>query len=341
MNYYFSTFVSGVSEVIENALKETKYTTEIQLFLDGMVTYKTKAEPKTIQKFRFLNNSFILIRQFKNLRDDPFKPMLMWALRHNFGNQIESFLDENSINSFRIITSKENEMVSYRSQYRKELEKLIKQERNLKHNPTKPDIEFWFLVRSEGYGFFGLRITNISTAEYQEKGQLRPQIANIMCRLSEPEENDTFLDPFAGHGTIIQERIYFPYKEIIAIEKEETLAKKTQRDTAEEQVKVICDDFFNSSLEKNSINKIVTDPPWGVFNEHLDTEKFYKKIFIEFKKVMQKQGLLVMITAQKEILETLVKENDNFQLKNKYDILVSGRKAGLYQLQYKARKMLK
>jgi len=87
MRRYSSTFTSGISEIIEKELVKSVDDAQIKFALDGLITYETGATPERVQNLRFFNNSFILIRQFKDLYDDPFKPMVMWALRHDFGPQ--------------------------------------------------------------------------------------------------------------------------------------------------------------------------------------------------------------------------------------------------------------
>jgi len=86
-------------------------------------------------------------------------------------------------------------------------------------------------------------------------------------------------------------------------------------------------------LTDNSINKIITDPPWGLFDKNIDLEHFYNKVLNELNRILIPKGLIVMLTAQKKIFENLINQSKSFKLLEKYNILVSGKKASIYKLQ--------
>ena len=90
-----------------------------------------------------------------------------------------------------------------------------------------------------------------------------------------------------------------------------------------------------ANIENNSVDKIVTDPPWGLHEgKNLDLPKFYLKMLEEFYRVTKTGGFIVILTAQKELIETqLGKLKDNLKLVAKYNTLVSGKKAGVYKLE--------
>ncbi len=80
-----------------------------------------------------------------------------------------------------------------------------------------------------------------------------------------------------------------------------------------------------------SVDKIVTDPPWGFFGEKIDVNDLYKKTLSEFSRVVKKGGRVVMLVGDRENYEALIKEfSDQFRLEQKLYILVSGKKAGVY-----------
>lgn len=43
-------------------------------------------------------------------------------------------------------------------------------------------------------------------------------------------------------------------------------------------------------LGEDKFTKIITDPPWGMFDKDMDLNKFYKHMFVRFKKMMSKTG---------------------------------------------------
>lgn len=321
MHEYFSTYISGVSSLIPTALKSQLHECEIKINLDGLVTYTTKSNPNNVKSLNFLNNSFILIKHFENISNLSFKSMFTWAHMQPQIPLISEYIKANNIKSFRVIFSRENTNVSPDKVFREEYEKEVCKTYNLKVDRVNPDVEFWFLVRNEGHGFIGFRITNNSKVEHRLKGQLRPELANILCLLSYPTKHDTFLDPFAGHGTIVLERLNYPVKEIMAIEKLEEYTKVIPTN----RISLLNADFFDINIEPNSIDKIVTDPPWGIFDKHLSKD-FYDRTWRKFHEILSVGGIVVIL-LDREYFEGTDFNKFNFELTSSYNILVSGKKA--------------
>jgi tRNA G10 N-methylase Trm11 len=322
---YFSTFISGFSDVIKDViLKREKL--KIRLILDGLIVYERDTKVEKIKKLPFFNNSFFVIHYaFKQKNNDL----------NSFISDSEKFIQKSSITpeiligkkSFRIIISKENELQHIAPLKLRQLEDLFSQKLRLEVDRANPDLEVWFLERNEGYSFCGIRLTKKpSTDKYLQKGELRPELAWLLNFLSEPKATDVFLDPFAGHGSIPQARIQFPFNKIIASDINEELIKPNAN------IEIHHWDATKLPLEDNSIDKIVTDPPWGSF-EQINVEQFYPKMLDEFGRIVKPDGIVVLLTAQKELLEKLIEENKIFKLESRYNILVSGKKSGVYKLQ--------
>ena len=142
-----------------------------------MIVYSSDSDIEKIKSLKFLNNSFIKL--------DP-------------QDKIPVKLGQ----TFRVVFSKENELVKVNNERLTKIENKIAKLNNLKIDRANPDFEFWFFKRSEGHKFTGVRITK--HPDYKTilaKGQLRPKLADILCLLSNPQKFDVVLDPFVGSGT--------------------------------------------------------------------------------------------------------------------------------------------
>lgn len=173
---YFSTFIAGFGEVVLEQLQRQLVNFKQGLLLDGLVIYSTDSDIEKIKGLRFLNNSF--------LQTSP-----------------EDKINLNLGKSFRVVFSKENELVSINKERLIKIENKIARLNNLVVDRANPNFEFWFLERSEGNKLTGVRITK--HPDYKTvltKGQLRPELADLLCLISEPDKNDIVLDPFAGSG---------------------------------------------------------------------------------------------------------------------------------------------
>ena len=316
---YLSTFLSGTSPLVKSALEKSIISPKILLELDGLVAYETAVEPGKLLNFKFLNNSFILVKQFSNADENCFKIMFSWAEENGFSGARDTLKNFNFKN-FRVIISDANQLVSYDRKSIVKIEKRVKQDLGLNVNRLNPDTEVWFLRRSEGYCFLLIRLTNNSKVEHRSRGQLRPELANLMCLFASLASSDVILDPFAGHGTIVDQLQGFPHSKILAYEQD-----------LDESALVIKKDFFENDIPSEFVTKIITDPPWGLFDLNVNIEELYSKMFSEFERLLTKNGEIVILLSRDYDLNSLL-EKHSFVIKSFFEILVSGKKATLYKL---------
>lgn len=135
------------------------------------------------------------------------------------------------------------------------------------------------------------------------QGALKPTVAHAMVLLSKPSDDDVFLDPFCGSGTIPLERCFYPYKKITASdisEKAVAISKSNIKGKAD----IIVADACNLPFSSHSVSKIVTNPPWDVQIKVEDIQKLYVNFLYEAKRILIKGGNLVMLTDKEEILKS-------------------------------------
>ena len=340
---YASTFISGLQEVVKDMLIQLSPNVEITALMDGLVLFQGNVPPDALKRACFLNNTFVVLDTYKDLPDKPLHAMLTAASRDkDLERKIHTSMEAAETGkTFRLVASDENRSVAIKKGLRVTLESRISKVRNLRVNRAKPDFEFWFLYRSEGYGFFMKRITTHTAYEkVLQKGELRPELAYTLCFLSEPRGSDIFLDPFCGHGAIpLRRALSFPYNMIFASDKDHEQVQFARRRLKKTRVKPMFivkkqNAISMAAFEDGFIDKIVTDPPWGIF-EKLDMgiHEFYSLMLREFSRVLGANGILVVLTARKEEFESALSSMGTvFKLLNQYDILVSGKKAAIYKI---------
>lgn len=345
MQPYASTFITGLKEPAAQLLKEQIPEVQILDVYDGFMVYRTTQGPKTIGALRFFSNSFFMLYKFSNLKTDSVELMIEEALRlKDLDRRIASVLPGRGPHTFRIITSQENHLVSVDKRVLRAMEQRLERIGGLKPDRAKPELEFWFLYRSEGVGFFMLRLTkHPSYSKTLQRGELRPDLCHFLCRLSEPQGEDVFLDPFCGYGAIpIARARTGPYNLIFLSDKSKeqvryckTAIKELGGRHRESMIAKRMDALNMEPFEPGFIHKVVTDPPWGLYEDlGMDLSAFYGKFLDECIRIVLKNGLIIVLTAQKEVLEASLKSrSDPLKLLVKYDILVSGKKAAVYKLQ--------
>ena len=193
-----------------------------------------------------------------------------------------------------------------------------------------------FVARKDGHGFFGLRLTR--HRDYKKTlhaGELRPELANLLCFLSEPKPDDVFLDPFAGYGAIpIERATAYPCRRIYAGDNDPDLMQviKLKANRFGKRFVVGQWDATNLSEFKDaSVDKIVTDPPWGIYSKSEGLENLYLGLLKEQIRVLKPCGILVLLTANKELMGLCLLQVPELRIKKSYDILVSGKKATVYK----------
>lgn len=339
MNRFFSTFASGLTPVIAEFLQ-----CDINLRFvnqwDGLIEYY--ADISQLDKIRhlpYLQNTFVII---ESLRGD-IGSMLNLLGQQNGKLKNFSFnrqLMPNKKRTFRVVVSEENKLVGINNDTMLRIEKNICNATGLNVDRKKPGCQFWILQRSEGCTFFAIRVTELKTEDKDRaRGELRPQLAYVLARMSEPKENELFIDPCCGSGSIPFARVKMTKKGlIIACDTDgqliTMLKEKVKKLDLKKKFVVRQSDVLELHKYYNAcIHKVVSDPPWGCFEEIDDIVDFYDRLFSELLEVLVPNGLMVLLIGTDVFPKILEKYKDKCMLLGKYDILVSGKKASIYKIE--------
>jgi predicted RNA methylase len=258
-----------------------------------------------------------------------------------FNNNVIANNNKN-FKTFRIVISNENVLASVNEKLRAEAEKTISRLSGLSVNRSLPDTEFWFLYRSENdkkqksFSVFMKRLTlRASWEKTLHKGELPPPLAWTLCRLASLSQGDAALDPFCGCGSIPDAAAkYFHITNITACDNSQKILKTASEKLRKRKgcdIKIHNIDFraAPSVIESGSIDAIITDPPWGLY-QNIDNENFYKEMFDVFSKLLKCGGSAVILynNDEKFLNAALI----NFDIIKSVPILLSGKKAVIYVL---------
>jgi len=338
MNRYFSTFFTGFSKVINEALPESLSDVKIEKLVDGLVIYSTQANLEEIRKIEYFNNSFVLLENYEGCDENSVNLILSDALSNK--NVIRIIREFPVINesAFRVRASVKNQFVSMDENLLVQFEDLImRNNRNLVLDRRGAEIEFSINIRSEGFGLLGILFTQRPNYEKTlDKGELYPELGYLLNLVSKPVENGVFLDPFAGYGGILFQACKFNYQIVIGIDKQPVLAKKLEIKSSRLglNTEIYCKDYFGWETEVGVVDRIVTDPPWGFFEKTDEPlEDFYSKTLDKSYLLLKNDGIIVILTAQTSMFDHLLTS-----LKNKFEkidyltTIVSGKIVGVYVL---------
>ena len=338
---FFASFASGTQYIVKDILEKQIPDIEIYQLFDGAVLFNTD-KPYDRLNMHCFNNIFSVITYAENKNGD-IESFIRQIVDTKLQNDIISNNTKNH-KTFRVVVSSENQFVSISEKLKIKIEKLISSQSKLKLNRTNPNAEFWILYRTEGFCYFLKRLSKHTAYEkILNKGELHPEIAFFMNWLSEPDKNDIVLDPFCGNGSIpLRRALNFPTKQIFAFDADDNMigivkkkiaASKSLSNMRNIVIGKVDIKYLDKELLQESIDKIVTDPPWGSYEKmNMEIEEFYEMMLLKMENVLKNNGVIVLLISRNNYIEKLIETIPNLSIEQNYNVLVSGKKANLVKL---------
>jgi tRNA G10 N-methylase Trm11 len=150
------------------------------------------------------------------------------------------------------------------------------------------------------------------------QGSLRPAIAAALAFLSRPKADDVVIDPMCGAGTILIERALMGrYKNLIAGDIEESALDATKSNFgAQHRPREFRQwDARKLPLPNESVDKIITNPPWG---RQMGTPEYLQSLYAGFvseaDRVLKAGGMMVVLTSETSLLKAILAKYHRFQL---------------------------
>ncbi len=175
------------------------------------------------------------------------------------------------------------------------------------------DVEFWAtMIDAEFFLTVRLSDDRMRHREYKaahRPASLRASSAAALAWLSEPCEDDVVLDPFCGAGTILIERAYLGRYGMLLGSDRDHAALAAARINVGARYKPIRLENWDAGaipLGDASVNKIVTNLPWGLrYGSHGENRKLYPLWIREFTRLLKSGGVMVMLTAEWRLMREL------------------------------------
>lgn len=202
-------------------------------------------------------------------------------------------------------------------------------------------LEFWLqLVGKEA--LLGLRLTDHTMRHRTYKtanrpASLRPTIARAVIQLTRVQDDDIFLDPMCGGGTLLIERAMAGRHQMLYggdIEKEAVEDTLTNFGNKHKPYDLRHWDAKKLPLPDQSITKVATNPPWGrQIGSSSEIQSLYRSSFSEIDRVLQTGGIVSVLTSEWDILKRVVSKTNLTLIDHIKEISVLGRRADIFVLQ--------
>jgi tRNA (guanine6-N2)-methyltransferase len=175
------------------------------------------------------------------------------------------------------------------------------------------ELELWATMIDREF-FLTVRLSDdrMRHREYKavhRPASLRSASAAALAWLASPRDDDVFLDPFCGAGTILIERAHLGrYRELIGSDRDAAAiaAARINVGSRYKPIRLENWDAAKMPLEDGSVSTIVTNLPWGItYGTHGENRKLYPRWFEEFARVLRSGGTMVILTAEWRLMREL------------------------------------
>jgi len=139
-------------------------------------------------------------------------------------------------------------------------------------------------------------------------------LAAAMIRLAKCKKNHLVIDPFCKDGVIVIEAALKGIKNIYGLDESLNNVRNARINAqlAKTKINIIKAevDWLDTKFEKNSVDRIITNPPFPSKHKNKqEIEKTTKELIHQAKYILKKEGILAVITQNPSLITKYAKEN--------------------------------
>lgn len=309
MQGYFATFPAGTFEIIVKHLKSFSLD-ELKIIEhdDSSVIFESSLNKEKLIELRYFTNTYLVIDNKTSL--------------------VKKIIDGRF---FRLMLIREGEPSQMNMTERAKLEESIKHNFHLEPNTRLSRNDFYLMERSSGNKLLTLRLPRAKfKRDKMFAGELRPEFADILCLAAGLKAKHILVDMFAGYGAIPYEAVRgFGCGRVIAVDNKKIPNRH-------EHPFIMWYDHDSSNLnfiDDNSVDRVITDPPWGQYDSTTDNmSELYSDFMKEVQRVLKPDCVATILSGYKGA-EQIFERQNQLRLIRKWNVLVSGKKATIFKLQ--------
>lgn len=300
---------------------------------------RTSAAPEEIARLAYLKNAFAVLGSV------PRRKSLPAALPGITGSLGRWRLPRTGAD-FRLMFSEDGQLVGVPAPARDTLQRRIAKATGGTFVARGGGEEFWTIARRDLDEVLFTRRLPQPKRRRPAKGELAPELAELIVSAAGPARpDDVILDPFAGSGALLAARASSPFRTLVCSDLR--YAGGERPDLRAKRVRVLADDARTlPSLDAESVDVIITDPPWGEFageqnaapatGTENDAERtaagttLITDALTAFDRVLRPGGAVVMLLSRR-LAATLgtTWPVEMLRIDRQYELLVNGHPATL------------
>jgi hypothetical protein len=322
---YYVQFPAGTGELVAASIGSLVDRPETVYADDSSMIFESDTRPPQVAQIPFVKNSFTVIAD--TVRRDLDKGVLELADTLRDGG-----LDANA-DTFRVMFHVDGELVPVGPRAKRALESEIAYASGQRMVGRGSGEEYWVVGRTD-FDYLMLCRRHIRPKRAAKAaGAISHELSSLLVAASRPESDDVFLDPFAGSGSFTNARVPFPARRIVysdtdldRLREDFPAAVRESRD-----IEFLADDALTlPSIADSAVDVIVTDPPWGEYEElPLELPDFLDATARSFDRVLDaERGRFVILIARRAAPEAeRALAANNLAIGSVHEILVNGHPA--------------
>lgn len=303
---------------------------------DSAVIFSSSSPVTTVATLPFATNAFLILAQTSRGNIEGGLRQLAQRARKAAIARLPR-----ETRQFRVMISIDGKLTSVSARSRALLEDALADKTGGQLARRGSGTEYWVIGRRDlNELILGLRLTTTKTKPRKTqpamlRGALSEQLAALLVGASQPRPVDVFLDPFAGSGSLVRARQAwrghaFWYSDTDPDRADPALRRDLRRSSAGHFLSE--DALTLPSISDGSIDVIVTDPPWGEYEQlEMPLSDFYAALAASFDRVLNPvTGRFVILVTRRSTDElTTALSSFSFKVAATYPVLVNGHPASV------------
>ncbi len=319
---------------------------------NGIVIFEYDGDPNDLLQLRTTEDVFILALSLDDVSrgwKDLYKLTELISKKGEFRFAIDALMmfqktkNMTGTPTYRVISRQYGRYEYRRIDLARSVEKGMKARyKTWRHVDDHARVEVWVNLLGSRL-ICGLRLTDRTMRHRFNKvkelpASLRPSMAAAMVFLTQPEDDDVFLDPMCGSGTLLMERrLAGAYGQMLGgdIEKSRALATKLNvrgmRKKRPFQFSTQQLDAQTMPFATGSINKMVVNLPFGKqIGSPKEIKRLYPRFFAEVARVLKVNGRVIVLSSKFELVKNTVRRQPGLTLITGYSVAILGRWGRIY-----------
>ncbi len=342
--FYYVMAMPGLETLAFSEIRASIADAELVKFARGIALFRTAASPVDLLDVRMVEDVFSVLAHIPHLRRGPDAlRVLHSALLHaDITTALAQWRRTHygaPPRTWRVVSQMSGPYDFRRVDAGQALENALRRilPRAMRQVEDEADLEIWLWLGG-GDALIGARLSDASMRHRAYKREhlpasLRPTVAAAMSWLARPTPQDIVLDPLCGAGTILIERsLLGPLDRAIGGDIREEAVAMARRNARAADISATWRvwDARALPLETGSVTRIISNLPFGKqIGTREANDALYRALIKEFSRVLSADGLLVTLTSEDRLWDTVLRDH-GWHIAKKIVIVVLGQPASIF-----------